>query len=183
MSTADDDVIEQQLKEPPEGSVALRCFNKSTKLRIVYDISAKVNGCSVNECLYKGHCLTPLIFDSLLKFRWYNTAITADIEKAFCRFLFSSSRFLLFEDIAAVNPEVIKFRIRRVLFGASCSQYLLNTVVHVHIDHYEKIEPDFVKKLKYKLYVDDLAGGTNDVVERVEFYEKASRDSLKDSLI
>lgn len=54
----------------------------STKVRIVYDASAKNKGPSLNESLYKGPCLTPLLFDCLLRFRVHDIALTADIEKA-----------------------------------------------------------------------------------------------------
>ena len=40
----------------------------STKIRIVYDASAKNKGPSLNESLYKRPCLTPLLFDGLLRF-------------------------------------------------------------------------------------------------------------------
>ena len=55
----------------------------STKVRIVYDASAKNKGPSLNESLYKGPCLTPLLFDVLLRFRAHDIALTADIEKAY----------------------------------------------------------------------------------------------------
>ena len=56
---------------------------KTSKLRIVFDASAKENGPSLNEVLYKGPQLTPLIFDNLIRFRTCAIALTSDIEKAF----------------------------------------------------------------------------------------------------
>ena len=41
----------------------------TTKLRIVFDASAKTWGPSLNECLYKGPQLTLLVFDILIRFR------------------------------------------------------------------------------------------------------------------
>ena len=55
----------------------------TTKLRMVFDASAKIFGPSLNEYLYKGPQLTLLIFDILLLFRAQVIALTADIEKAF----------------------------------------------------------------------------------------------------
>ena len=56
---------------------------QTTKLGVVFDSSAKSQGPSLNECLYKGPQLTPLLYDILLRFRSYPVALTADIEKVF----------------------------------------------------------------------------------------------------
>ena len=56
-----------------------------TKIRIVYDASAKAGEYSLNECLYKGECLTSLIFENLLRFRLHNVAMVADIEAAYLK--------------------------------------------------------------------------------------------------
>jgi len=85
----------------------VRDDHETTKLRIVFDASAKaVDGPSLNDCLYKGPQLTPLIFDILLRFRTYFIALTADIEKAFLQISISPQhrdfvRFLWFEDVFA----------------------------------------------------------------------------------
>ena len=55
---------------------------KASKLRIVFDASAKENGASLNEVLYKGQQIIPLIFDILIRFRTYDIALTSYIEKA-----------------------------------------------------------------------------------------------------
>ena len=58
---------------------------KTTKLRVVYDASAKSNKTSVslNECLLKRPSLNPLLFHILLRFREKRTALVGDIEEAF----------------------------------------------------------------------------------------------------
>ena len=58
---------------------------QTTKLRIVYDGSAKIktDSISLNDCLETGPNLIPKLFDVLITFRWHLVAVTADIEKAF----------------------------------------------------------------------------------------------------
>ena len=55
----------------------------TTKLRVVYDASAKSDGVALNDCLYAGPPLAENIFDVLLRFRVNQVALTGDIEKAF----------------------------------------------------------------------------------------------------
>ena len=55
----------------------------TTKMRIVYDASAKENGPSLNDCLYTGPALAQNILDILLRLRCHQVALVADIEKAF----------------------------------------------------------------------------------------------------
>lgn len=58
--------------------------DKSTsKLRIVYDASAKSRGPSLNECLYTGPKFGQSIFDIVIRFRLQRIALAGDIEKAF----------------------------------------------------------------------------------------------------
>ncbi|XP_066928814.1 uncharacterized protein [Clytia hemisphaerica] len=58
---------------------------QSTKVRIVFDASSKSykGGESLNDTLNPGPSITELLGDVLLRFRSYNYAFTADIEKAF----------------------------------------------------------------------------------------------------
>ena len=55
-------------------------------MRVVHDASAKLakgDDPSLNDCLYAGPSLSPLIFDILLRFRTNKVAVTGDTEKAF----------------------------------------------------------------------------------------------------
>ena len=60
----------------------IREDKKTTKLRIVYDGSARKDGddVSLNDCLPN---LIPKLFDICVRFRLYLIALVADIEKAF----------------------------------------------------------------------------------------------------
>ena len=57
----------------------------TTKVRVVYDSSAKVtNGVkSLNDCLHAGPSLTPLLYTVMLRFRMYKIVLLADIRQAF----------------------------------------------------------------------------------------------------
>ena len=71
----------------------------TTKLRVVYDASAKTKtGHSLNSCLYKGPCLLPSIVDILVRFRYHRIALLADIEKAF-----------LMVSVASPNQDALRF--------------------------------------------------------------------------
>ena len=78
----------------------------TTKLRIVFDASAKYNGTpSLNEVLYKGPCLNADLYSLLLKFCIYQIAITADIEKAYLQISINEEhrdflRFLWYSDLS-----------------------------------------------------------------------------------
>ncbi len=97
-----DDVIRDQQKqgivEPVEQGVnngvgtvhyiphheVIRVDKDTTKLRIVYDASARSgkNTSSLNDCLYAGPPLSSLIYDILLTFRVDKAALIGDIEKS-----------------------------------------------------------------------------------------------------
>ena len=70
----------------------------TTKLRVVYDASARNNGPSLNDCLYAGPPLTPLIFNILTRFRVHPVAVTADIEKAFLNIAISPEHRVITSD-------------------------------------------------------------------------------------
>ena len=106
----------------------IRRDKDTTKLRIVYDGSAKSTGPSLNECLHVGPKFDQKIFNILLRFHYHRVAVTADIEKAF---LISMSekdrdvlRFLWVHDVLQEPPEITVLHFMRVVFGISSSPFL-----------------------------------------------------------
>ena len=136
----------------------------TTKIRVVYDASAKGPGTSLNDCLHTGQSLNTLIFDILVRFRVYKVAMIADIEKAFLNIVITPEhrdylRFFCVDDIHDISPNIITFRFARLVSGLTCSPAILNAVLHHHLTQYSTIDPTFVTKVLKYLYVDDLASG------------------------
>ena len=156
----------------------IREDKQSTKVRVVFDASAKSPGSvSLNDVLYKGPCLNSDLFRLLIKFRSYRFGLVADIEKAYLQINVAEKhrdllRFLYYDDIYKPEPNIIPFRFKRVIFGATCSQFLLNGTIHKHAEKYQNIDPDFCKKIKEDFYVDDLTSGFNDTKDGFDLYTK-----------
>ncbi len=65
----------------------VRSGSETTKLRVVFDGSAKENESeqSINDHLETGPNFIPPLFDTLIKFRSYPIALTADIIRRSCK--------------------------------------------------------------------------------------------------
>ena len=180
----DEGIVEKVKTEPIMGEVTysphrhvIREDKTTTKVRIVYDLSAKNKGPSINECLNKGPPLTPLLFDVLLRFRVAEIAMTGDIAQAYLQISVNPIdrdflRFLWFDDVTKSEPEILKLRFTRVIFGAGPSQFLLNSVVMHHLEKYRDGDPELVKKLLRCFYVDDFSASVGSYDEAHELYTK-----------
>ena len=158
----------------------IRQDKETTKLRIVYDASAKSTGPSLNNCLYTGPKFDQKILDILLRFRTYKVALIADIEKAFLMVSMSESdrdvlRFLWYDDVAKEQPEVRVFRFTRVVFGVSSSPFLLNATISHHLNEFASSEPQLVRTLLRSTYVDDIVTGAKDEDDAYELYVKSKK--------
>ena len=148
----------------------------TTKLRIVFDASAKTDGPSLNDCLYKGPQMTPLLYDILLRFRTFVYALTADIEKAFHQISIDKDhrnflRFLWFDDVFSDQPTIVRNRFARVIFGVTSSPFLLTGVIRKHAEQYD-FDHEFVEKVINSFYADDFSGGANTLDDVYEFFKK-----------
>ena len=154
----------------------IRRDKETTKLRIVYDASARANGSSLNECLHAGPKFDQKILDLLLRFRVHRVALTADIERAFLMIAVSETdkdvlRFLWVEDITEDEPEPVALRFTRVVFGVSSSPFLLNATIRFHLEKSKSLQPDLMAKLMKSFYVDDVVTGANDEEQAYALYQ------------
>ena len=194
-----DSIIQEQLREgivepAPEVATGREFYiphkgvnrenAESTKLRIVYDASAreKDNQPSLNDCLNPGPPLQNRLWDILVRSRFYPVLLTGDLKKAFLQVRIKreerdSLRFH-WRPPNSSNTSVLRFT--RALFGMTCSPFLLGGVINQHLDTWESQYPELIKEIRDGLYVDDLmTGGEN--VEITAEKKAITTDVFKDA--
>ena len=148
--------------------------SSTTPLRVVFDCSAKSSkhSPSLNECLYSGPCLSNDLCSVLLRFRVGQHACTTDISKAFLQVGLREqdrdfTRFLWPKDPRDPNSEIITYRFKVVLFGATCSQFLLNaTVLH----HLRNIGGVTARDIQRNIYIDNVLNSFKSEGDMIQFY-------------
>ncbi|XP_055951657.1 uncharacterized protein LOC129987739 [Argiope bruennichi] len=139
--------------------------NSTTKIRPVFDTSAKAKGFpSFNDCLEKGPNLIEQIPSILTRFRKEKIDVIADIRKAFLQIGVSPTyrdylRFLWIGN----DGQLKEYRHCRVVFGVTSSPFLLNSTIQLHLQTVlEKIgtgessyPKDVIQKLAHSFYVDN----------------------------
>ena len=151
---------------------------ESTKVRIVFDASAKTSSASVslNECLETGPPLQNLLWNVLIRNRLRPIALAGDLKQAFLQVGIREAdrdalRFHWIENKDLSKPVVLRFT--RALFGLAQSPFLLGGTIEQHLENCKDEYGDFVAEIKASLYVDDVITGGNKLEEVAELKEKA----------
>ena len=115
-------------------------FKKSATtpcIRIVFNASSRPNkGKSLNDCLMTGPSLTAKLHEILIRFRQgTEISVTADISKGFHRIIVDEEdrKFLKFLWINLNSQEIFTFQFKVVLFGGTCSPYLLQETLYTRL--------------------------------------------------
>ena len=156
----------------------IRKDRTTTKLRVVYDASARAHGPSLNDCLNPGPKFDQNILDLLMRFRAHRVAVTSDIEKAFLMISVATRdrdflRFLWVDDPSKEDPTVLVHRFTRVVFGVSCSPFLLNATVQHHLELHSETHSNLIWKILRSIYVDDIVTSLKTEEQAYEFYVDA----------
>ena len=150
----------------------------TTKVRIVYDASARMNKSSLclNECMLRGPVILGDLCGILLRFRLHKVALVADIEKAFLQVSLSPrdrdvTRFLWVQDLAkpASGANIDTYRFCRVPFGIIASPFLLGATIRLHL---QQANTPYSLLVLDNLYIDNVITGVSSVEEGRHFYEE-----------
>ena len=143
--------------------------SKTTKLRIVFDASAKEYGSpSLNDCLHISPPLQPLLLNVILQNRLQPVCLTEDIKQAFLQIRVDNKdrdvfRFYRISDLK--SKEVITLRFTRIPFGCASSPFILG-VIKQHLLTYEKHylhKKNEFQIINKGIYVDDIITGGVDL--------------------
>ena len=154
---------------------------KTTKLRVVFYASSKCPGeISLNDALYSGRNLLPLLFDILIRFRVHKVALTANIEKAFLNVSIKPEqrkllRFLWIDSIELDDPCIVIYRFCRLVFGLISSPFVLGATMRHHMSKYVEVDLEFVLEVLRSLYVDDYASGADSVDSAFGLFEQLNK--------
>ena len=139
---------------------------ETTKLRTVYDASARQNDPSINESLHSGASLLPKIFDILVQFRYYKCVILSGIQPAFLKIGVAEGdhdflRFLWVKDFDQKDFELVLKSFTSVMFGLTCSLLLLllSMTVRHHVLKYLNLNEDLVMKFSNDLFMNGSISG------------------------
>ena len=150
----------------------------STKVRPVFDASAKApNGVSLNDCMETGPNLLPDLVGVLMRFRRWQIALTADVQKAFLQVGVDphdrdAHRFL-WDD----NGTTRVMRFARVPFGNRGSPFLLMATIRYHLIHTEPSE--VTHELLENLYMDDWLSGCDEEKRAFQMFAEAQNIMLE----
>ena len=147
--------------------------SESTKVRIVFDASAKdSNGISLNDILDEGCNMNPDSLEILLRSRLRKFIVMCDMKAAFLQIGLQVPdrdlvRFLWYCKQPNGSRELKHFRFTRVVFGVTSSPYILAATIRHHLD---LVKHDFrnCDLISQSFYVDDFVVSRDNKEECLE---------------
>ena len=147
----------------------------TTKIRIVFDASAKYEGTSLNDMIYSGPKLQRELFDVLLRFRCHPTALVCDIAEMYLRIQIPEAdrayhRFLWRGCDQSREPEEYEFS--RMVFGITSSPFQAQFVIQKHAQLHRSEYPMASETALKSTYMDDSMDSVQDEEKGVQLYHQ-----------
>lgn len=156
----------------------LRPDKSTTKVRVVFDASAKCEEVSLNDFLLQGPKLQNDLFTVLLRFRRDPIALMCDIKEMYLQIKLNPSdrpyhRFLWRNMETKEDPNVFEFE--RIVFGVSSSPFLAQFVIQEHARKHQSQFPLGAETILKSTYMDDSMDSVPDMETGIELYKQLSQ--------
>ncbi|KAH3693016.1 hypothetical protein DPMN_193353 [Dreissena polymorpha] len=143
---------------------------ETTKVRIVFDASAKYQGVSLNDTINTGPKLQNELFDVLLRFRKHDIALVCDISEMYLRVGIAETdrryhRVLWDED---------EYEFNTLVFGVNASPFLAQMVAQTNARKYADIYPAAAETVLKSTYMDDSMDSVTSEEKAIELYHQLS---------
>lgn len=151
----------------------------TTLVRPVFDASAKQRkSLSLNDCLETGPNTLEITASVLVRFRLRLIGILSDIEKAFLQLSIrpqdrDNVRFLWWEEYA--DQKIIVYRHRRVVFGLTCSLFLLAATINHILNEAPAEYKNTTDKLRNANYVDNCVTSLDTEEAVIKFKDESTK--------
>jgi Reverse transcriptase (RNA-dependent DNA polymerase). len=148
----------------------LRKESLTTKLRVVFDGSAKSNsGFSINDLQYAGPSIQNDIFSILLRFRQHTLVMSADIEKMYRQILIHPDDRHLQRIVWRnnSNESVSVYELNTVTYGTKSAPYLAIRCLKQVAYEFQDQFPIASEIILRDFYVDDLITGFDSEEEAI----------------
>ena len=148
----------------------------TTKTRMVFDASAKPHplASSINECMYTGPALQPLLWDILIRARMSPYLLLGDIQKAFLQISVNSEDRDAFRFMFNLLRNEEHLRFTRIPFGAEASPFISGATLQYHYDQQPEELSETVQTLRDNTYVDNLMKTGSEIEEMSKFKSEAT---------
>ncbi|XP_053392388.1 uncharacterized protein LOC128555057 [Mercenaria mercenaria] len=104
----------------------VRLEKETTKVRIVFDASAKYNGVCLNDFIQTGPKLQNELFDVLLRFRKYDIALVCDISEMYLRVGIHETNIIFHRFLW----DSCEYEFSTLVFGVKASPFLAHNWLH-----------------------------------------------------
>ena len=155
----------------------LRPDKSTTKVRIVFDGSAKYNGRSLNDVILQGPKLQQDLVRVLLRFRKYPIALVCDIAEMYLRIGIHPDdrkyQRILWRNLDPTSkPEVLQFN--TMVFGINSSPFGAQFVSQEHAKRNSEKLPMASKSVLESTYMDDTMDSVINVSAGIQLYNELS---------
>ena len=155
----------------------VRPTKETTKVRIVFDASARFKGVSLNDVIHQGPKLQRELFNVLMRFRKHEVALASDVAEMYLRVGLNEQdkpfhRFL-WRNSTKQKPDIYQFN--TLVFGVNASPFLAQYVSQYNAKKYKALYPMASETVQNSTYTDDGLESVETIEKGIELYQQLNK--------